>query len=63
MEPEDKRHDRRHASDDLSPEYLAMLVLCGGEVRESDRAELPEQLKSTNATTRALDRPRRRDGD
>jgi len=38
-------NDRRKSSGDddgeaLSPEYLAMLVACGGDVREGDRAAL-----------------------
>jgi len=38
-------NDRRKDGDDrdeafLSPEYLAMLVACGGEVRAGDRAVL-----------------------
>lgn len=39
--------DRRKRADQpddeaLSPEYLAMLVVCGGEVRTEDRAALRE---------------------
>lgn len=38
MEPNhDRRENRRHTREELSPEYLAVLVLCGGEVREGDR--------------------------
>lgn len=38
-------NDRRRRADDaedeaLSPEYLAMLVVCGGEVRTEDRVAL-----------------------
>ncbi len=38
-------NDRRKSAPDgeaetLSPEFLAMLVACGGEVREGDRAAL-----------------------
>lgn len=44
MEPtDDRRHNRRQTREELSPEYLAVLVLCGGEVREGDRPALPAQ--------------------
>lgn len=40
-EPQDRRAAPEHASEDFSPEYLAMLVICGGSVRDSDWAVLP----------------------
>lgn len=37
----DRRKSAPEGDDEsLSPEFLAMLVACGGEVRESDRAAL-----------------------
>lgn len=40
--PNDRRKSAPEAEDEtLSPEFLAMLVVCGGEVREGDRAALP----------------------
>ena len=42
MSSSDERRDhRREADEAVSPEYLAVLVLCGGEVREGDRGVLP----------------------
>ena len=38
--PNDRRKGARGADEDLSPEFLAVLVVCGGRVRESDRAAL-----------------------
>jgi hypothetical protein len=35
--PNDRRKHDADAVDSLSPEYLAMLVACGGEVRAEDR--------------------------
>ena len=44
---ERRRAERRQAEpkaeDDLSPEYLALLEVCGGEIRASDRAALAER--------------------
>ena len=42
--PNDRRKNPPGADDveTLSPEYLAMLVACGGEVRSGDRAALRE---------------------
>ena len=36
--PNDRRKYQVEADEVLSPEYLAMLIACGGEVRASDRA-------------------------
>jgi hypothetical protein len=45
---DDRRENRRHTREELSPEYLAVLVLCGGEVRESDRPVLNARNNSTD---------------
>ena len=34
------------AEDALSPEYLAVLAVCGGEIRESDKTVLAERRQS-----------------
>ena len=34
--PNDRRKHQAEADEVLSPEYLAMLIACGGEVRASD---------------------------
>ena len=39
--PNDRRKNVPAGDDEvLSPEFLAMLMVCGGEVRQSDRAGL-----------------------
>lgn len=38
--PNDRRKSHRAPDEALSPEYLAMLVVCGGEVRQSDLSAL-----------------------
>jgi len=47
---ERRRAERRQADpkpeDDLSPEYLALLEVCGGEIRASDRAALAEHREA-----------------
>ena len=35
--PNDRRKHQAEADEVLSPEYLAMLIACGGEVRAADR--------------------------
>lgn len=40
----DRRSDERELSEAFSPEYLAMLVICGGTVRDSDWDLLPETV-------------------
>jgi len=35
--PNDRRKHRADPDEVLSPEYLAMLIACGGEVRAADR--------------------------
>jgi hypothetical protein len=39
--PNDRRKNGQEGEEVLSPEYLAMLMACGGEVRAGDRAPLP----------------------
>jgi len=50
---ERRRNERRQAEpnseDDLSPEYLALLEVCGGEIRASDRAVLAERREAMQA--------------
>ena len=35
--PNDRRKNQVEVDEVLSPEYLAMLIACGGEVRAADR--------------------------
>ena len=55
---ERRRAERRQAEpspeDDLSPEYLALLEVCGGEIRASDRAVLAERRQALQAESQAL---------
>ena len=50
VQTERRRTERRQADpkpeDDLSPEYLALLEVCGGEIRASDRAALAERREA-----------------
>ena len=50
---ERRRNERRqtepNSEDDLSPEYLALLEVCGGEIRASDRAVLAERREAMQA--------------
>ncbi|MDQ2734166.1 MAG: hypothetical protein M3Y55_04060 [Pseudomonadota bacterium] len=39
--PNDRRKNAQEGDEVLSPEYLAMLMVCGGEVRAADRTALP----------------------
>ena len=41
--PNDRRKHQADPNEVLSPEYLAMLIACGGEVRESDVARAGER--------------------
>jgi hypothetical protein len=54
---ERRRSERRQADagadDELSPEYLALLEVCGGEIRASDRAALAERREAMEAEGRA----------
>ena len=57
MQIERRRTERRqaesNADDELSPEYLALLEVCGGEIRASDRAALAERREALEAEARA----------
>lgn len=55
---EDRRSPEHTGDDEFSPEYLAMLVVCGGEVRDSDWSVLPEAL-----ATRHFGSPEKTPGD
>ena len=54
---ERRRAERRQADpkpeDDLSPEYLALLEVCGGEIRASDRAVLAERREAMQVESQA----------
>lgn len=54
---ERRRAERRQADpdteEDLSPEYLALLEVCGGEIRASDRAVLAERRQTAQAEAEA----------
>ena len=54
---ERRRAERRQADpkpeDDLSPEYLALLEVCGGEIRASDRAALAERREAMQVESQA----------
>ena len=50
-DPVERRAGEPEGGDVFSPEYLAMLVICGGTVRDSDWDLLPEAV--------AARRPRR----
>ena len=40
--PNDRRKSEADGDEVVSPEFLAMLVACGGEVRAGDRPPMPE---------------------
>ena len=42
--PAERRSDEPDAGEAFSPEYLAMLVICGGTVRDSDWDVLPDAV-------------------
>ncbi len=44
-----RRAERRTEADELSPEYLALLEVCGGEMRASDRELLAQRRQSGDA--------------
>jgi hypothetical protein len=58
VQTERRRAERRQADpkpeDDLSPEYLALLEVCGGEIRASDRAALAERRDAMQAESKAM---------
>ncbi len=41
----ERRKTNRDADEALPPEYLAVLEVCGGEIRESDRPALEERRR------------------
>jgi hypothetical protein len=41
----ERRKTSRGADEALSPEYLAVLEVCGGEIRESDKPILEERRR------------------
>jgi hypothetical protein len=43
---ERREAERRVSDEDLSPEYLAVLEVCGGEIRAADRAGLAERRRT-----------------
>ena len=55
---ERRRAERRQADpaaeEDLSPEYLALLEVCGGEIRAGDRAVLAERREAMQAEAKAV---------
>ena len=55
MTPQIER--RSNAQDELSPDILALLESCGGEIRKSDRDALARRAIARGAV------PRRRSGD
>jgi len=63
---ERRRSERRQgdpsADDELSPEYLALLEVCGGEIRKSDRAALAERREAMDAEGRSALAEARKDG-
>ena len=46
---ERRKAERRTEEDELSPEYLALLEVCGGEIRASDRELLANRRQSAEA--------------
>jgi len=62
---ERRRAERRQADpkpeDDLSPEYLALLEVCGGEIRASDRAVLAERREATLLESQAIAEKKKED--
>jgi len=62
---ERRRTERRQADpkaeDDLSPEYLALLEVCGGEIRASDRAVLAERREAMQREPQPLVEKKRED--
>ena len=50
----ERRKTSRAAEDALSPEYLAVLAVCGGEIRESDKPALAERRRPEPDTGRRI---------
>lgn len=57
MKPDDRRANEPAANEDLSDEYLAVLVVCGGTVRESDWQRLPASVAARRPGLRPEDAP------
>jgi hypothetical protein len=53
--PNDRRKHDRAEDEPLSPEFLAMLVACGGDVREGDRSALMQAAGARIPARRADD--------
>ena len=58
---ERRQADRRSSDDDLSPEYLALLEVCGGEIRASDRAVLAERREAMLLESQAVAEKKKQD--
>ena len=50
----ERRKSNRAAEDALSPEFLAVLAVCGGDIRESDKPALTERRRPETDTGRRL---------
>jgi hypothetical protein len=50
----ERRKANRVAEDALPPEYLAVLAVCGGEIRESDKPVLEERRRPEQSSGRRL---------
>ena len=57
MKPDDRRANEPAANEDLSDEYLAVLVVCGGTVRDSDWQRLPASVAARRPGPRLEDAP------
>jgi hypothetical protein len=58
----ERRQGEPNADDELSPEYLALLEVCGGEIRASDRAALAERREAMEAEGRAAQAEAKKEG-
>ena len=50
----ERRKSNRVAEDAVSPEYLAMLAVCGGDIRESDKPALAERRRPAPESGRRI---------
>jgi len=66
VQKERRRVERRqgdaNGEDELSPEYLALLEVCGGEIRASDRAVLAERREAMQAEAQAATADAKKEG-
>jgi hypothetical protein len=66
VQNERRRAERRQADadaeDELSPEYLALLEVCGGAIRASDRAALAERREAMQVEAQAAIAERKKGG-